>query len=56
MVTTEVFEKLKSLQVILGRKYELEAKIDEAPKQLTSQDELLSKLKKEFIEKSNEEN
>lgn len=54
MVTTEVFEKLKSLQVILGRKYELEAKIDEAPKQLTSQDELLSKLKKEFIEKSKE--
>lgn len=54
MVTTEVFEKLKSLQVILGRKYELEAQIDEAPKQLVSQDELLAKLKKEFIEKSRE--
>lgn len=50
----EVFEKLKSLQVILGRKYELEAKIEEAPKQLSSQDELLAKLKKEFIEKSKE--
>lgn len=54
MVTTEVFEKLKSLQVILGRKYELEAQIDEAPKQLVTQDELLAKLKKEFIEKSRE--
>ncbi len=54
MVTTEIFEKLKSLQVILGRKYELEAKIADAPKQLTTQEELLSKLKKEFIEKSNE--
>lgn len=54
MVTTEVFEKLKSLQVILGRKYELEAQIEEAPKQLVSQDELLAKLKKEFIEKSRE--
>lgn len=52
MVTTEIFEKLKSLQVILGRKYELENKIDEAPRQLGSQDELLSTLKKEFIEKS----
>lgn len=54
MVTTEVFEKLKSLQVILGRKYELEAQIEEAPKQLVAQDELLAKLKKEFIEKSRE--
>lgn len=54
MVTTEIFEKLKSLQVILGRKYELEAKIEDAPKQLNSQDELLKKLKKEFIEKSTE--
>ena len=52
MVTTEIFEKLKSLQVIRGRKYELENKIDEAPRQLGSQDELLSTLKKEFIEKS----
>lgn len=54
MVTTEIFEKLKSLQVILGRKYELESNIEEAPKQLGSQDELLATLKKEFIEKSNE--
>ena len=54
MVTTEIFEKLKDLQGILGKKYELEAKIADAPKQLTTQEELLSKLKKEFIEKSNE--
>ena len=54
MVTTEIFEKLKSLQVILGRKYELESKIANAPQQLSSQDELLAKLKKEFIAKNNE--
>ena len=52
MVTTEIFDRLKSLQVILGRKYELESKIDEAPKQLTSQDELLARIKKEYIEKN----
>ncbi len=54
MVTTEIFDRLKSLQVILGRKYELESKIDEAPKQLSSQDELLARMKKEYIEKNRE--
>lgn len=52
METIEIFDRLKSLQVILGRKYELESKIEEAPKQLSSQDELLSRMKKEFIEKN----
>ena len=47
MVMTEIFDKLKSLQVILGRKYELEQLIEEAPKQLTSQGELLARMKKE---------
>ena len=46
MEMTEIFDKLKTLQVILGRKYELESKIQEAPKQLGSQDELLARLKK----------
>lgn len=54
MVTTEIFDRLKSLQVILGRKYELESKIDEAPKQLGSQDEFLARMKKEYIEKNKE--
>ncbi|UKI52633.1 MAG: C4-type zinc ribbon domain-containing protein [Treponema sp.] len=40
--------------MILGRKYELESKIDEAPKQLGSQDELLARMKKEYIEKNKE--
>lgn len=52
MVMTEIFNKLKSLQVILGRKYELETKINEAPKQLDSQDALLDRMRKEFIEKN----
>jgi uncharacterized protein len=52
MVMTEVFDKLKTLQDVLAQKYSLEAKIDDAPKQLNTQDELLARLKKEYIEKN----
>ena len=51
MVTTDIFEKLKDLQDILVNKYDLEAKINDAPKNLGSQEELLSRLKKEYITK-----
>ncbi len=50
MVTTEVFENLKSLQEILVQKYELEGKKNDAPKQLSNQEDLLAKTQKEFIE------
>jgi len=48
----EVFDKLKTLQDILAEKYTLEAKISDAPKDLSAQEELLARLKKEFIEKN----
>lgn len=51
MEMTEVFDKLKSLQDVLVEKYDLEKKIESSPKQLDSQDELLARLKKEYIEK-----
>ena len=54
MATQDIFDKLKKLQTILVKKYELEQKIEEAPKQLGSQEELLSRMKKEYIEKNNE--
>lgn len=54
MKITEIFDRLKSLQVILGRKYELDAMINEAPQQLGTQDELLARMKKEYIEKNSE--
>ena len=54
MATQDIFEKLKKLQTILVKKYELEQKKEEAPKQLGSQEELLSRMKKEYIEKNNE--
>lgn len=47
-----VFDKLKKLQNTLVEKYELEKKIESSPKQLDSQDELLARLKKEYIEKN----
>lgn len=52
MKMTEVFEKLQSLQDILTKKYELEEYINESPKKLSSQEELLARLKKEYIEKN----
>ena len=53
MVTAEIFDNLKKLQDILVEKYALEAKVKEAPDQLKTQEEFLTKLKTEFIEKKN---
>lgn len=52
MKMTEVFDKLQSLQDILTKKYELEEFINDSPKKLSSQEELLARLKKEYIEKN----
>jgi predicted nucleic acid-binding Zn-ribbon protein len=48
----EVFDKLRELQEVLAEKYDLQTQIEEAPKKLSSQDELLARLKKEYIEKN----
>ena len=50
MVTKDIFDNLKALQEILGEKNELEAKDAAAPKQLQTQEELITKLQKEYIE------
>ncbi|MDR0555009.1 MAG: C4-type zinc ribbon domain-containing protein [Treponema sp.] len=52
MVMDEVFEKLRLLQDVLSRKIALEQEVQEIPKLLTTQEELLSRLKKSFIEKN----
>ncbi len=52
MVMTEVFDKLKALQDILAQKNKVEAAIEAAPKLLITQEELLSRLKKGYIEKN----
>ena len=48
----EVFENLKTLQDILSEKIELEQRIQEIPKLLVTQEELLTRMKKSFIEKN----
>ncbi len=48
----EVFEKLRSLQDVLSKKYEIEREITEIPKALTTKTELLNRLKKTYIERN----
>ena len=48
----EVFDKLRTLQDILSEKIVLEQKIQEIPKLLTTQEELLARMKKSFIDKN----
>lgn len=50
MDMTNVFDKLKALQDILVDKYEIETKIENAPRDLGLQDELLVRMKEEYIE------
>ena len=48
----EVFDKLRTLQDILSEKIDIEQKILEIPKILVTQEELLARMKKSYIEKS----
>jgi predicted nucleic acid-binding Zn-ribbon protein len=52
MAMEDVFEKLRSLQEILSQKIKLEQEVTEMPKVLDTQEELLARLKKTFIEKN----
>ena len=48
---TKIFDNLEKLQVVLSEKYQIQAKIEDVPKQLGAQEELLARLRKEYIEK-----
>ncbi|MDR1279047.1 MAG: zinc ribbon domain-containing protein [Treponema sp.] len=52
MAMDDVFDKLRTLQDILSRKIILEQDIQEIPKLLVTQEELLARLKKTYIEKN----
>jgi len=54
MVTESDLDKLRSLQEIIYEKIGLEKSIHEIPKLLGTQEELLNRLKKTFIEKNSE--
>ena len=47
-----VFEKLRTLQDILSEKIKLEQEVEQIPKILVTQEELLARLKKTFIDKN----
>lgn len=50
----EIFDKLRTLQDILSKKFEIEREIHEIPKALSTKTELLNRLKKTYIEKNNQ--
>ncbi len=54
MQMTEVLDKLKNLQDVLAKKYEIEAEVEELPKSLNDKTEVLERSKKEFIDKNGE--
>jgi len=54
MVTEQDLEKLRTLQEIIYDKHGLEKSIQEIPKLLGTQEELLNRLKKTFIEKNSD--
>jgi predicted nucleic acid-binding Zn-ribbon protein len=56
MTTEEIFGRLRTLQDVLAKKIELEREINYIPKMLVTQEELLQRLKKEYIEKDIERN
>ncbi|MDR0663499.1 MAG: C4-type zinc ribbon domain-containing protein [Spirochaetaceae bacterium] len=51
-MTEKIFDKLRSLQDVLAKKIELEREINDIPKTLVKLEELLLRLKKEFIDLS----
>jgi len=46
MQMTEVLDKLKNLQDVLAKKYEIEAEVEELPKSLNDKTEVLERSKK----------
>lgn len=51
-MTQEVLDRLKKLQDILAEKYKLEKELKEIPKSLNTKTEVVSRLKKSYIEKN----
>jgi hypothetical protein len=48
----EIFEKLQSLQEVLSKKFELQSDVAEIPKVLATKTELLNRMKKGYLDKS----
>ena len=52
MLMEEVFERLREYQEILTKRVGIEREVDEIPKALDAQMELLSRVKKSYLEKN----
>lgn len=50
----EVYDKLRGLQEVLSRKFEVEKEIEEIPRVLATKVELLNRLKKTYVDKNRE--
>jgi len=51
MLMEEVFDRLREFQEILTKRVEIEKEVEDIPKALVAQEELLSRLRKTYIEK-----
>lgn len=51
---SDVFKKLRELQEILSKKYEIQADIEDLPKALATKSELLSRMKQAYVDKNND--
>jgi len=49
----DVFIKLRELQEILSKKYDIQTDIEDLPKALATKNELLSRMKQSYVEKNN---
>ena len=54
MAMQEVFDKLRKLQEVLSEKFEVQKEMEEIPKILATKTELLNRMKKGYVEKSQE--
>lgn len=54
MVMQEIFDKLQSLQEVLSKKFELQNEMADIPKVLATKTELLNRMKKGYLDKSQE--
>jgi len=52
MLMEEVFERLRNFQDILKERVDIEKEIEDIPKSLVAKEELLSRVKKGYAEKS----
>ncbi len=50
----EIIEKLKGLQEVLSKRFEIEAEIKNLPKSLSTKTELVNRMKRSYIEKNEE--